>query len=221
MQALYKDLKQSSERMLRGLINNSPAIIYVTNYHGQFLMVNRKFEQLFNQTRDEIKGKTAHSIVPERFANAMYASDKAVLKSEQATEFEETIPVNGELRSYISVKFPLHINQGKTQAICCISTDITERRKIEQKLENQTQKLTHEHALLQSLINSIPDLIFYKSPEGRYLGCNKAFEEFSGLPEAELINKTDFDIFPFDTAKSFVNNNQVMLKQNSTNRYET
>jgi len=221
MQDLYKDLKQSSESMLRGIIDNSPAIIYVKNHQGQFLMVNRKFEQLFNQCRDEIKGKTAHSIVPECYADAMFAIDEAVLKSNQATEFEETIPVNGELRSYISVKFPLRINQGKTHAICCISTDITERRKIEQKLENQTQKLTHEHALLQSLINSIPDLIFYKSPEGRYLGCNKAFEEFSGLPEAELINKTDFDIFPFEAAKTFVDNDQIMLEQNAASRYET
>jgi diguanylate cyclase (GGDEF)-like protein/PAS domain S-box-containing protein len=61
---------------------------------------------------------------------------------------------------------------------------------LEQRVQKRTQALLHERALLRNLIDSIPELICYKDCEGSYLGCNKAFEEFVGVKEAELIGKT-------------------------------
>jgi two-component system cell cycle sensor histidine kinase/response regulator CckA len=57
--------------------------------------------------------------------------------------------------------------------------------------------------LLHSLIDSIPDLIFYKDTSGVYLGCNKAFEVFAGRSEENLIGLTDPDIFPGEVAEFF------------------
>lgn len=52
-----------------------------------------------------------------------------------------------------------------------------------------------EHALLRSLIDSIPDLISYQDTRGVYLGCNKAFEAFTGRTEAEIIGRTHRELF--------------------------
>jgi PAS domain S-box-containing protein len=49
---------------------------------------------------------------------------------------------------------------------------------------------------MTSVINSTPDLIFYKDLEGVYLGANKAFSEPIGRPIDEIVGKTDFDLFP-------------------------
>jgi PAS domain S-box-containing protein len=46
-------------------------------------------------------------------------------------------------------------------------------------------------AKLQTLIHAIPDLVWLKTPEGVYLGCNSAFERFFGASEADIIGKTD------------------------------
>ena len=63
-------------------------------------------------------------------------------------------------------------------------------------MKARTKDLSHERALLRSMIDSIPDLIFYKDNDGVYLGCNKAFENYAGTTENQLIGKTDREIFP-------------------------
>ncbi|MFZ5807494.1 MAG: SpoIIE family protein phosphatase [Verrucomicrobiota bacterium] len=56
-------------------------------------------------------------------------------------------------------------------------------------------------ALFQTLIDAIPSQVFYKDVNQIYLGCNHAFELFSGKKRCEIIGKTVFDIFPSDRAE--------------------
>lgn len=81
---------------------------------------------------------------------------------------------------------------------------VVERRRVE-------SELFHQSALLRSIIDSIPDLIFYKDVNSVYLGCNKAFEQFSGRPEQEQTGKTDFDFFDHDLAEFFRTKDREML----------
>ena len=60
-----------------------------------------------------------------------------------------------------------------------------------------------EKALLKMLIDNIPDLIFIKDKQSVYLGCNKAFEQYCGLAEQDIIGKTDFDFVPQARADYF------------------
>lgn len=85
-----------------------------------------------------------------------------------------------------------------------INLDISRQKEAE-------RALLKERALLLSLINSIPDLIFYKDRESVYLGCNKAFERFTGQTEQEIIGKTDFDLFPKEEAEFYRKKDRVML----------
>lgn len=94
---------------------------------------------------------------------------------------------------------------GKPMRAIGIHLDITERK--EAKIA-----LVKERALLLSLINSIPDLIYYKDYEGSYLGCNKAFEEFIGKSEEEIIHKTDNELFPKDVADSYMQQDKSILE---------
>lgn len=72
-------------------------------------------------------------------------------------------------------------------------------------------ELANEHALLRSLIDSVPDLIFFKDLNNVYLGCNRAFAEFTGRTELEQIGKTDSQSFEPETAASFLEKDQEML----------
>jgi len=76
-------------------------------------------------------------------------------------------------------------------------------RASEKKYKNLYQEFQQKQALLVSLINSIPDLIFYKDKNSVYLGCNHAFEGFAGLKAEKLIGLTDLDMFDQEMAKSF------------------
>lgn len=65
--------------------------------------------------------------------------------------------------------------------------------------------------LLRALIDSLPDLVFFKDTASVYLGCNKAFERFFGHPEHEIVGKTDFDFVPAEQAREFQANDAAML----------
>ena len=65
------------------------------------------------------------------------------------------------------------------------------------------ETLARERALLHCLIDSIPDLIFYKDTDGIYLGCNKAFAESLRTTARQVAGKTDLDLFPEAVALGF------------------
>lgn len=90
---------------------------------------------------------------------------------------------------------------------------VQQERELRQELLERSDLLTRERALLTSLLDSIPDLIFYKDVAGTYLGCNTAFAEFTGQSEEELTGKTDFDLFPHDVAASFREQDMEMMAQ--------
>ena len=84
-----------------------------------------------------------------------------------------------------------------------------ERGLLENALEVNSEELTsanaqlrakaeHEKALLQSFMNSIPDLFFAKSMDGVYMACNQMFERTMGVTEKEIIGKTDAQLLNAD-----------------------
>jgi diguanylate cyclase (GGDEF)-like protein/PAS domain S-box-containing protein len=75
--------------------------------------------------------------------------------------------------------------------------------------------------LLRDLINSLPELVAYKNIQGVYLNCNQAFEELVGLSEAEIIGKTDRDLFPLEVQEALQNQDHQTLKSNETSYLET
>jgi PAS domain S-box-containing protein len=87
-----------------------------------------------------------------------------------------------------------------------------DRRATYKELAENRKTLNRERGLLKGVINSIPDLIFFKNMDGVYLGCNRSFEEFIGREEQHIVGKTDFDLFDKDTAEFFVQKDNVIYK---------
>jgi len=71
--------------------------------------------------------------------------------------------------------------------------------------------LHEERALLRALIDSVPDLIFFKDKNSVYLGCNKAFGDYFGRVEDDWIGRSDLDFFPKEEAEFFRNKDREML----------
>jgi len=104
---------------------------------------------------------------------------------------------------------------------------ITFRRKAADALEEREVRYRQlaadrhqEKNLLRALIDSIPDLIFFKDHESVYLGCNKAFEAFAGRAEKDLIGLTDLDMFPREVGESFREMDRQMMAQRTARRNE-
>lgn len=77
-----------------------------------------------------------------------------------------------------------------------------------------------KESLLRSLLDSIPDLVFYKDKESVYLGCNKAFEVFAGKTMDQLMGLTDVDLFDPETATLFRTMDEIMMSEKKSRRNE-
>lgn len=102
----------------------------------------------------------------------------------------------------------------------CIIQNITSEVEREQNLVESERKQRAASAFLETLLDSIPDHIFYKDKHGVYLGCNKAFEAASGISREKLVGNNDFEIYDEKTAQIFVDADQFILNGNEKLRTE-
>ncbi len=91
----------------------------------------------------------------------------------------------------------------------------------ERKLAKENERRQTHLRFLQTLIDTIPSPIFYKDREGRYLGCNDAFEQMTGKARHELIGKSVFDLWPEDQARVFHEMDRPLLEAVAVQRYES
>ncbi len=77
-----------------------------------------------------------------------------------------------------------------------------------------------DHAQLRSLMDSIPDLVWLKDPEGRYLACNPRFEQLYGCREVALLGKDDFDFRDRETAEGFRMNDRLAMEAGGPRKNE-
>jgi PAS domain S-box-containing protein len=123
---------RESESRLHAILDNSPAIIFLKDLEGRYLLVNRQFETVFHKTHDYIKGRTDAELFPAMQAAAFRANDIKVLHAGVSMEFEEVALHDDGPHTSIVVKFPLRNADGDIYAVCGIVTDITERKKAEE-----------------------------------------------------------------------------------------
>ncbi|MBF0246842.1 MAG: diguanylate cyclase [Alphaproteobacteria bacterium] len=77
-----------------------------------------------------------------------------------------------------------------------------------------------EATILQSVINAIPTPIFFKDAGGRYLGCNKAFEQFVGRPREELVGKDVFELWDAELAQVYHDADAALYDHGGKQFYE-
>ena len=138
---LAEDALRRSQQLLHDMADNTTAVIYVKEADGRYLLVNRRFEEIFGLKADQIIGLTDHDLFPRHVADVFRKNDVEVLERNTTVEYEETAPHLDGLHTYISIKFPLRDQAGIPYALCGVSTDITERKLAENLLRSHEQQL--------------------------------------------------------------------------------
>jgi PAS domain S-box-containing protein len=126
-----QEMQRESERTLRSVIDNTPAIISVKGRDHRYKLVNREFEQVFGVSSEWIVGRSDTEIVPASRIGEVHAKDLLVLNGGQTVQDEETIVRDGKERVLLRTRFPLLGEGGAIHAVCQASTDITDRRREE------------------------------------------------------------------------------------------
>nr|WP_320021107.1 PAS domain S-box protein [uncultured Draconibacterium sp.] len=87
-------------------------------------------------------------------------------------------------------------NQGRIKRMVGIRKDITDFKQTEEELKISKSRL-------RALIDTLPDLVWVKNPQGVYLQCNQRFEQLYGATEREIVGKTDYDFVNKELADFF------------------
>ncbi len=184
--------KEANEKLLNSLSENTTSVMYLKDLDGKYLFINKRFEELFNLKNENVKGKTDFEIFPDEIARKFFANDQVVIKSGEALEFEEFAPHSDGLHTYLSIKTPLVDPSGINYGTCGISTDISDRKRIFEKLKSSEEKLKSYFEM--PLIG-----IAITSPEKGWLEVNQKLCEIFGYTREELTQMTWFELtYPDD-----------------------
>lgn len=175
---------RETEQRLEAILDNSAAVIYAKDLNGRYLLINRWFETLTGLGREEIVGKTDYDLFPAERAEAFHANDLEALKSRRPLLFEEVAPQADGLHTYVSVKFPLFDPAGQPYAVCGISTDITEHRRLEREILAISDR--EQARIGQDLHDGLCQLLVSAAFASRLLETELAEK---GLPDAEHAGK--------------------------------
>ena len=141
--------QRAGEERLQAIIDNSPALIFVKDVEHRYVLVNRRWQELFQVSADEAIGHRSADVLPPERVPGHEAMDAEVMATGTVLEAMSTVspPGDEDERFFLLVKFPLRDAEGQIYGVCSIATDITDRRRnakvraeLEQRLA-QTQRL--------------------------------------------------------------------------------
>ena len=176
-----KNISQNSllenKKLLQSIIDNTSNPIFIKKINGEYLLINKQFELLFKISNADILGKTDHDFLPKEIADSYRNSDFEVVKALRELKTEETIAQSDGSHTYIAVKFPLYDSLGRIYAIGGISTDISERKKLEEssKAADKFFKMSLEMMIIASM--------------DKFIKINPAASKILGYSDEELLSK--------------------------------
>ena len=121
-------------REIHSILKYTPAVVYIKDKEGRYILVNSRFEELFGVKNEAVKGKTDFDVLPKGVADQFRGSDLKVLANSQSYQENEHIPQADGLHTYLSVKFPIYDESGTISGVCGILNDITALKKAQDQL---------------------------------------------------------------------------------------
>ena len=180
---------------LVGVVNQTGAFIYSKDLNGCFSYANQLMLDLVGLSLSELIGKRNHDFFDAKCCEILEANDQLVLQNGQTIEKEETYVLkdSGDTRYYMSVKKPLKDSDGKITGLFGISTDITNRKKLEISVNEQKD-------FLDAVLNNVDALIYMKDRDRVFRYANSRTATLFNINPEEIVGKTDYDLMPTDIA---------------------
>ncbi|MFM0304486.1 EAL domain-containing protein [Paraburkholderia sediminicola] len=182
-------LSRNDERF-RGLFDDHPVPMYIFDRETlRFLAVNAAAIQQYGYTESEFLGMTIRAIRP----NAEISRLESHLQRSDVLQQGRTMAGVWHHRrkdgSMISADISYHaINFMGHASFFVLADDVTEQINAEAEAQRSNQ-------MLETVIDNIPQRIFWKDQASRYLGCNMAFARDAGLSYPEqVVGKSDSDM---------------------------
>jgi PAS domain S-box-containing protein len=207
LQLLRQQLSDAVESLDSGLI--------MFDARERFVLCNQKFQRIFPELRELLSPEMTYEGLLHELTRANYHESSAISADDWIKERVQNHTKPNTFYELLIKNHWYRIWEYPTSAGGCVIliTDVTQTRSIRTELE-------HQKGMLDSLFDSIQDILSYKDLNGVYRGCNPAFCEFIGLPREQIIGKNDHELFPIELADFFRQNDRKMLESQKARRNE-
>ncbi|HEY1206177.1 MAG: PAS domain-containing sensor histidine kinase [Bryobacteraceae bacterium] len=150
--------------------------------NGLILFSNERFASMLGMPLDRVIGSSMHDFVAAEDALLL----RPLLDGRVRTQAEVRLKRGSAGLAPALLSADTLLIEA-TECVCLIVTDLSDLRRAEEELNVSRQ-------MLQLVLDYIPQRVFWKDREGRYLGCNKAFASDAGVPTApNIVGKTVYD----------------------------
>lgn len=210
---------QEQKQFLETLLDVIPIPVFYKNLEGTYLGVNKAFQRMTGQTREQLLASTVADFTPESESRVHLQEDKEVHANRQPSVYH--IPFrddSGKVHQLIVHKAPYFDLSGNLAGVVGVSMDVTELKSAHDKLnaivsqkDLLLKETTRQRAYFQQLFEASPDAIAIVGREGFLVDINRAFTEMFHYRPDEVRGRRLEDLvippgFPKDSIK------QVALK---------
>ena len=177
-----KQLLESEEKY-HHILNNASAVVFIKDLEGKYLFINKKYENLHGISSEKIRGLTDYDLFPQEVADQLRENDRKVIDAGRPLELEELVLHDDGLHTVITTKFPLLNADGNPYAVCGFATDITDRKKAEEALQESEE-------LFRTTFELSASGIVHVRADGSFIRVNQRFCDMVGYSSEELLEMT-------------------------------
>jgi diguanylate cyclase (GGDEF)-like protein/PAS domain S-box-containing protein len=216
--AIARDLtprKRDAEqlRLQAAALEVAANAIVITDYEGKIVWVNRAFTTMTGYNKEEVLGTDPRLLNSGEQSDSYYATLRSTISSGKVWK-GELVNRRKDGTTYTEEMTITPVTQGLGSAtdtyFIAIKQDITERKRAE-------EELYRAHQMLQTILNTIPQRVFWKDRNCTYVGCNRAFATDAGLNNpAEIVGKSDFELAWSGTADRYRADDKRVMEQGLT-----
>jgi diguanylate cyclase (GGDEF)-like protein/PAS domain S-box-containing protein len=208
-------LRKRAEEQLKlqsAVLEAAANAIVITDFEGTIVWANHAFTAMTGYSKEEALGDTLRLLnsgaQPESYYAELWSTissgkiwqGEIVNRRKDGTTYTEEMTITPVSRD---------VGNPADRYFIAIKQDITERKRAE-------EELYRAHQMLQTILNTIPQRVFWKDRNCTYVGCNRAFATDAGLNNpAEIIGKSDFDLVWSETAEVYRTDDKLVMEQGS------
>ncbi|MGC8877735.1 MAG: PAS domain S-box protein [Anaerolineae bacterium] len=206
-----EEARRASEARYRELLQHANSIILRVDAQGRITFFNEFAEKVFGYTAQEVLGRhVVGTIVPpvDSAGRPMDSMVERILGDPESGYYNENENMRRDgSRLWVAwTNKPIYDEDGNLQEILSIGTDITWRQEMEAQLRA-------ERNLLRVLIDNLPDFVYVKDTESRFLVGNIALARLMGAATPDdLLGKSDFEFYPPEMAEKFYRDEQRVIQ---------
>ena len=205
---------QASETRYRRLFETAQDGILILNAEtGEIDDVNPYMIDMLHYSREEFLGMKLWEVSPFKDTVLNRAAFEE-LQDKGYIRYKD-LPLETKEGKPVAVEFVSNVYKANgNKVIQCNIRNITERKEMDRKLQEAV-------LFQQRLIDALPVPVFYKDSEGRYLGCNRSFEEFFGKKKEQVTGKSVYELSPKEFADLYHEKDRALLQNPGIQIYES